>query len=667
MKAVWFLAGLLLAAEGVAQESASSTLDDRPDTNGEVRVPLSVYQQMWQLLNDDPRPAPASHAVGSSAVRVEVVDHEDRSSALINVTLGIEVFEDEWTLVPVLATGAALQSATVDGQPVQLVQTPDGLAWSTSKKGRYSMQLIYGVDAQRSESGYVLPLPVPVAAATNLVLDFPATGLDLAIVPAANVQTIEANGRTRVIATIPATSGILVSWRTPLLNDYAISRAHYTGELVNEALVWEGKFQVEAFSGNQITLPLLPVSVTLTGVDVDGESATVIEQDGQFATVLQGRGLHTVRVRFHTPVIHSDGPPRVELSIPKVPVSQFELTLPGRKDVTISPDANVVTAEIDDTTLATVFVPLTEHVSLHWVDAVPEDLRTAARANAVLYHAVYAEEGVLQVAATAVYEITHGEINTLTLELPMQAEVNRINAPSGGVSDWTEAASVDGTRKTITVFLDREVRGEFTLNVFYEQLLGSDNTEINVPLLTGKNLHRQRGMVALLVGSELGLNPTEESDITRVGENQLPAFVRNTLSMRVAHTYKYVRATPVLTVEAVAPERAQGKFDAQVDTLLSVGEVTLKGAASVEIDVKSGAIMALDLRLPANLNILGVSGPSLRSHDVIQDVVQQNAQQDQQHIALAFTQEMTGQFRIVVNSEQILTSTQADPLVPIHR
>ena len=225
-----------------------------------------------------------------------------------------------------------------------------------------TVQLIYGVDAQRSAAGYVLPLPVPVAAATNLVLDFPATGLDLAIVPAANVQTIEANGHTRVIATIPATSGILVSWRTPLLNDYAIFRAHYTGELVNEALVWEGKFQVEAFSGNQITLPLLPVSVTLTGVDVDGESATVIEQDGQFATVLQGRGLHTVRVRFHTPVIQSDGPPRVELSIPKVPVSQFELTLPGRKDVTISPDANVVTAEIDDTTLVTVFVPLIDTV-----------------------------------------------------------------------------------------------------------------------------------------------------------------------------------------------------------------------------------------------------------------------------------------------------------------
>ena len=661
MKVVWFFALTLLALQGFAVEAPTPPASSPADSGGEVRVPLSVYQQMWQLLAEDPRPAPASHAVGTSAIRVVVTDHEDRSSARVNVTLAIEVFEDEWTLVPVLATGAALQSAAVDGQPVQLVQTPDGLAWSTSKSGSYTMQLVYGVDAQRSEAGYVLPLPVPVAAATDLALDFPATGLDLAIVPAANVQTTEANGRTTVTASVPATSGVLVSWRAPLLTDYAISRARYAGVLDNEAVVWEGELEVQAFSGQQLTLPLLPVSVTLTDVAVDGESATVLEKDGQFATVLQGRGSHTVRVRFHTPVVQSDGPPRVVLNIPKVPVSRFELRLPGRKEVTVSPNANVVTDELDDATLATVFVPLTEHVSLHWVDAVPEDLRTAARANAVLYHAVHADEGVLQVAGTAVYDITHGELNTLTLELPMRAEVNRITAPSGGVSDWTEAASADGLRKTITVFLDREVRGEFTLNIFYEQLLGpnsDNNKQIDVPLLTGIDLHRQRGMVALLTGTELSLNPSAEADIIRVGENQLPAFVRNALTMRVAHTYKYVSPTPRLTVEPIAPERAQGKFDAQVDTLLSIGEVTLKGAASVEIDVKSGAIMALDLLLPANLNILGVTGPSLRSHE---DVVEDNGEQ---RIALAFTQEMTGQFHIEVNYERILTDTEADPVVP---
>ena len=667
MKAVWIFVSLLFASAMLSQTSyaeQTSEVSGLPlavDDGGEVRVPLAVYQQMWQLLNDDARPTSASHAVGTANVRVTVIEHEDRSSARINVDLSIEVFEDQWTLVPVLASGAALLSATVDGQPVQLVHTPNGLAWNTTSAGRYAMQLVYDVDAQRSEAGYVLPVPVPVSAATDLKLDFPATGLDLAIVPAANMQTVERGGRTIVTASVPATSGILVSWRMPQLADYAISRALYVGELVNDAVVWEGELQVEAFSGSQLTIPLLPVSVTLTDVAVDGNPATVLEQDGQFATLLQGRGSHEVSVRFHTPVIQTDGPPQVALAIARVPVSQFRLTLPGRKEVTVSPDANVVTEEVvtaagEASTLADVFVPLTGHVSLSWVDAVPEDLRTAARANAVLYHTVYAEEGVLQIAAAAVYEITHGEVNTLTLELPARAEVNRINAPTGGVSDWTEAVSSDSSGKTITVFLDRAVHGTFTLNIFYEQLLGSTSDGVDVPLLTGVDLHRQRGMVALLIGSELSLNPVTETDITRVGENQLPAFVRNALTMRVAHTYKYVDPAPLLTVEPVAPERAQGKFDAEVNTLISIGEVTLKGAASVEIEVKSGAIMTLDLELPGDLNILSVTGPSLRSQDVISG--------DGQTVALVFTQEMTGHFRIEVNYERILTDAEADPEVP---
>ena len=43
-----------------------------------------------------------------------------------------------------------------------------------------------------------------------------------------------------------------------------------------------------------------------------------------------------------------------------------------------------------------------------------------------------------------------------------------------------------------------------------------------------------------------------------------------------------------LVVNTVTPERKQGKFNAQIDSLISIGEVTLKGQVSIGIDVKSG-------------------------------------------------------------------------------
>jgi hypothetical protein len=56
--------------------------------------------------------------------------------------------------------------------------------------------------------------------------------------------------------------------------------------------------------------------------------------------------------------------------------------------------------------------------------------------------------------------------------------------------------------------------------------------------------------------------------------------------------------------------------------------------------------------------VLGVSGPSLRTHDV------RDAEDGGQVIEMEFTREMEGQFRIEVNYERIMESAAAEALVP---
>ena len=658
MRAILLIVMTCMVASGATHEATDAG-------GGEVRVPLETYRQLVEQANQDTRPAPASFAIGVANIVVAIVDDDKRTTARIRVSLNIETFEDEWTLVPVLPPGAALSDARVNGTPVQLVQGPDGLAWSTDKAGTVTMELRYGLDARRSDSGFTLPLPVPRAAATNLRLTYPGTGVDLAVIPAADLQSSESGNTTLFTARIPSTSSVLVTWRSAAQRAHAVSRARYTGELQGQALNWTAEFDVEIFEGELVNLPLMPSTVTLGELRVDGEQATVIEEQGQFVTVVKGRGLHKVSVTFQVPVIAENGPPRATLLVPRVPVSRFELRLPGNKEVTVSPGANVVAVHEENATgvsatLATVFVPMSESVTFSWVDAVPEDVRAQVRANATLYHMVHAEEGVLQVRGLVVYEINRGETNLLKLKAPKDAQVTSVKAPSGGVSDWTETAAGGDTHKTISVFLDRAVKGEFVLDVTYEYLLGGGEQALEplpVPLLAADNVHRQRGMVALLAGPELTLQPLTEDRLARVGENQLPAFVRNLLTMSVAHTYKYTERSPELVVRAVAPERKQGKFDAQVDTLISIGDVTMKGSATVEINVKSGAILALVLRLPRDVNVLGVTGPSIRSHEV-------RSGDDLQSIDIDFTQEMEGQFRLEVNYERIMSDSERESRVP---
>ncbi len=284
------------------------------------------------------------------------------------------------------------------------------------------------------------------------------------------------------------------------------------------------------------------------------------------------------------------------------------------------------------------------------------------RSNASLYHVLHAEEGVLNGRVTVQYEVNRGETHVIELAVPNDVQINRISAESGAVADWRLNPVRRGAARTVTVFLDRQLKGQLLFDIFYDRSLApsAEQAGIQAPLFQALGVQRQKGMLALLASHDLALRPVGEPDetqATRVGENQLPAFVRDEVTMTVAHTFKYADALPRVMVETSTPEVVQGKFDAQVDTLISLGEVTLTGAASLEIHLKSGRVSTLELELPQGINLLSLTAPSLRTYAV-------NPQDNAQLVSIEFTQEMEGQFRIELTYERILVDDASEVEVP---
>lgn len=651
------LTGLVLANSVLADAEVVSASSLPNPAGGDVRVPLTDYIRLIEAAQQPEDHAPADYAIGQASATVVLSEQHDHTTAQIQVSTTIEVFEDQWTLIPVLPYGAAINSVLIDGRAIQLVQKAEWMSWSTQQAGTYRLVLNYRIDAQRSEQGFVLPVPIPRASSTELTVQANGEQLDMAVIPSSAQSQQHQNNVHTLQANIPTTSALLITWRVPSKQPLVVSRAQYNGELVDQAVTFQAEYQLELFTGEAIAWPIMPTTVILSDVMLDQQPATVFTEAGWLKVKLQGRGQHQLAVTFQTPVVQQQGPPAVHFPIPAVPISAFSLKLPGKKDLTFSPPSQVFTEMDEAFTTGQAHIPLSEAVSISWIDAIPKDIRDELRANANIYHAMSAEEGVLYGRGLIDYEITQGETSLLTFQLPIAAQVNRITATTAGISDWLEDA--DETNRTIQVYLDRKVSGAFQLQVEYEQLLGpqSDAAAISVPIIRASDMHRQRGIVALLAGQELTLEPVKEQGVSRVGENQLPAFFRNQLTQTIAHTFKYTSAEPLLTVETMAPIRKQGKYDAQVDTLVSLGEVTMRGSAGIQIDVKSGSVLDLNLALPAGVNVLNVTGPSLRQHQVRTD-------QNGQLIEVEFTQEMSGQFQMEVNYEYILSDSQSELAVP---
>jgi hypothetical protein len=626
---------------------------------GQVQLPLDQYNTLVDASRNpvDPvAPAPADYALGTGTMSVLVAATSPLATAEVRLQLQVEVLEDGWVAVPVLPLGTPVTNATVNSKSIQLFATDLGLAWGAKKAGVYTLVLNYKIDAAASGSGFTLGVPTPPGSAVNLSATLPGSGLDVAVIPSAGTRVQSSGATTRVTATAPPSSGIQISWRRPVTDTHTVGRASYKGRATGDAVTWSGEIAVEVFTDETVTLDLLPRSTTLREVSVDGRPAPIVVHGSNFATIIKGQGKHTVTVGFQAPVDRSSGPPRVNLTVPPVPVSRFELTLDGKKEVSVTPASSVENKVSDTTTRATVYVPMTSNVTFSWAEAVPDAIRAEVRANAGLYHLLHAEEGVLYVHAMVLYDITRGETSSVTLEVPPGVQVNRISSPSGAVADWRMGDADDSGAREVTVFLDRKIGGELLVEVLYDRSLNQDEP-VPAPLLSSMGVQRQRGMVALLSSKDLTLKPEQEGGATRVGENQLPAFVRESVELTVAHTFKYVEATPSIVIAASEPERKLGRFDAQVDTLVSLGEVTMRCSATIEFNVKSGGIAALVLDLPAGVNLLGLAGPSIRTHTVAPEG-------DAQRIDVAFTQEMEGQFRLDLEYERIMVDTDADVEVP---
>ncbi len=661
---------VFLARPAQATEITVPDLVKPNSTNagGQVTLPLDEYQRLLQQATTLPLPAPSGYAVGQSVLNVVFHQRDGHVTATVQAEVEVETFEDEWTLVALLGPGAALESARISGEPVQLVQRAEGLFWLAEKRRQATVQLVYHVDSRFAERSYVTSLPVPRAAATRFALQIPQTHIDLAVAPAANLVTSETDSGTSASGTLPSTASMMVSWRVAAEREFVLSRADYTGASQAQAIAWHATIDAEMLIDGEVTVPLVSTATTLLEVRVDGEAATVFSEEGRFAVRLAGAGKHRIDLSFLSAVTYPDGVPSTGFDIPDVPVSKFQLTLEGDKLVQATPHGGQKSSvEIDrdkGATVATFYIPMSSHLALNWMEAIPEDVAVERRANAVVYQALHAAEGVLYGLAAIRYEITRGEANALEFSIPSNAQVNHITSPAAAIADWIVVESEEDGDTHIRVFLNRAVTGEFILNVAYEQLLedrvsdgGEEAAAIGVPILRALGVARQKGMVALLSGPDLALAPLEHTDMSEVGENQLPAFFRNQLEQAVSHTVKYHSATAQLAVNPVTPERRQGKFNAQIDTLISIGEVTLKGQVSIENDVKSGVLRELRLLLPADVNILGVSGPSIRNHTI-------TIEGDQQLVDIEFTREMDGQFRIELNYERIMLDGAAETTVP---
>lgn len=618
--------------------------------DGQVTLPLATYQQ---LLKD---PGTRTTAAIPQA-ELAIIVGEDDVTVSANLQISVTSEEDGHpAIVPLLSEAVALEFARFQGNQAQVaVGDTGGLFWISRGGTSGRLQMQYRVPVDR-KSG-LLRIPVPRAAETGFRLEAPQSLISVEVRGALGLQKSVIQGRVQIDGSVASANQIIVTWKGLADTEFAFTSASLTGEVRGDAVRWDAQITLQTLE-TDVLIPIIGTNSVLVSLELDGSKASPRIGDDRYQVAVSEAGEHQIAAVFETPIGEHNGLPATQLAIPRIPIAAYTLRLEGDQELLVAPATNVQREVTNDRTVARFYAPLTQDLRMAWRTAVPEPVDEISRMNAVATHAFHAAEGVLYGTALLQYEIARGESDRFAFSLPDGANINRIVSDRGPEQDWVESTTESGMRR-VDVYPGSRIAESFSLRIELEQLLEDSEDPLQTPLVRALDVTRQTGIVALLTGQTLALKPVAFEHMAETGENQLQADFRNSLTGIVTHTFRYHDATASLQVETVAPERQQGKFDAQIDTLYSIGEVTLRAQSTVEIDVKTGVLRGLSLTIPSDVNLLSVAGPNIRAHKLVDE------DNSGRILEIDFTQDMQGRFAIDLAYERLLTQNTESTPVPL--
>jgi hypothetical protein len=633
--------------------------------NGDVTIPRVEYDRiaLERFAREYQPNSKPLYTLGDVNISANIKGLEHQTSGEITTEIDLDVLSEEWITIPLFSSQSKIIKAQADGKRIALQQGAEGLLWSTSEKGPHHLKITASLLQPSSEAGLpssTIIINPPQGVAIRFNGEIEGTDLGLTITPSIFSEITEQDGKTKIKAELPSTTSFALNWSKKITDQSISARGVFRGEeseqLVSPLVFWKGEITLETAQTNKFMFPLLPISTPISSVSIDGKESGIVQNESWYLVPIKGAGTHRIEVGFSTPILGGTTP-KLSLTPPKLSIARFELNLHGQKEVKVSSGATIESRIEKTQTKVTANFPATIPVEFSWVEAVPLEKDNLGNLNLALYHSYQAHDGLLITDVLAQIEINKGKRSSIDFTIPEGIQVNKVVSGDGVIADWRVVN--ENSRNLLRVFFNQPLNtANITINFDQPISQATPQTEFNLPLLSPINAGRLHGALALVASNDFTFNTVTESSLVSVGESNIPTELREGIKGQIVHTYKYAGENPALRVQLTPPQKAQGRFDAIIDSLFSISDLSLKALSTIELIVKAGKVSDLEFTLPAKVSLLNLTAPSLRSYDMAPSG-------NEQKVTVHFTQELEGAIDIQLQYELIIEEKdRANLIVP---
>lgn len=332
-------------------------------------------------------------------------------------------------------------------------------------------------------------------------------------------------------------------------------------------------FQVDVLDDGLQALPLALSEVAVQLALLDDKPASLVQDPQQGVLLLvEGKGSHTLKLELLAPMQISAAQQTLQGILPHAAAGQFLLNVPG--NVEIKSGARVLSRSYDEQANVTSFELLSPSTRMTIVMSLNN--RRLRDNRMLLARGVIVDElteSYERIHATVALQVLQGAVDQLTVQLPGDFEVTRVNSPT--LARWSVQANDDGTQQ-LTAQL-RDFIEDGTVVTITANRLAPEWDSWQFPQLLVHDVVSQTSVLGVLAERRLVLEDLQATNLVSLNNDvlgtALPASIFETdpgaPPIQLLATFYAAQSDYQLAADIALPARS---LNATGNVLLTVAE-----------------------------------------------------------------------------------------------
>ncbi|MEX0703549.1 MAG: hypothetical protein WD069_15750 [Planctomycetales bacterium] len=401
--------------------------------------------------------------------------------------------------------------------------------------------------------------------------------------------------------------------------DAVITEAHYRATIEQDRARIAATLTVQVLGKPWAEVPVRFGKAAVGQVSGGNEDNPVILRgtgDGTYSLLLPEKGEHQVELELIAAVHTSPDGRSLQLDIPPVGITTFELIIPeARQTVELEPKLVTLPVEGEEgRTHVKASLGSTRSVTATWRPEAGLRPEMDLLVNVENELAVSIADGLVHTAADLTYRVLRGELSQAQVAVPKDHRILDVSARDAAIKGWK--TEDEAQRRLVTIDLLAPVRKEVTFEIRTEAPqpaaafdvagIAEDGTVHGIHAV---GVVRESGRIVVSRADDLTLTVDGQQGVMRVDAAEFDQPRRRPN----ADYYRFYGPQFTLRVDA---KPVEPRIVATQVARLVFGDDELRLIADVRYEIERAGVFSLSLKVPEGLTIDGVVSPALDRFDV---------------------------------------------------